>query len=120
MATPPPASDSYVMPARRPSRNDGAPFGLGSAGQAKTRAGDEPSPRTVPGPVPPSPVLLAERAAWDRFSEASEALLERRAAFEAFPSDLTAEGVRWAENELEDAVAIAGEFRVCGLPWTLA
>lgn len=120
MATPPLASNSYVMPAGRPSRIYGPPFGPGSAGQAKTRAGDEPPRRTVPGPVPPSSVLLAERAAWDRFSDASEALLERREAFEAFPSDLTAEGVRWAENELEDAVAIAGEFRVYGIPWTLA
>jgi hypothetical protein len=109
MATPPSASDSYVMPAGRPSRIDGPPFGPGSAGQAKTRAGDEPSS-----------VLLAEQAAWERFCEASEAVLERRAAFEAFPGDLTAEGVRWAEDELEDAVAIAGEFRVFGLPWTLA
>ena len=120
MATRPSTSDSCVMPAGRPSHIDGPPFGPGSASQAKTRAGGEASPRPVPGPVPPSFVLLAEQAAWDRFVDASEAVLEQRAAFEAFPSDLTAEGVRWAEVELEDAVAIAGEFRVYGLPWTLA
>jgi hypothetical protein len=69
-----------------------------------------------------SPVreLVAKRAAWNRFRAAFSALDERRAAFASSPSDLTAEQVRWAEVELEDAVAVAGEFQVYDLPWSLA
>lgn len=64
--------------------------------------------------------LLAKRAAWDRFCAASDVLDERRAAFTSSPSDLTAEQVRWAEVEVEDAIAVAGEFEVYDLPWSLA
>jgi hypothetical protein len=63
--------------------------------------------------------LLAKRGAWRRFLAAYLALDERRAAFLSSPSDLTAEQVRWAEMELEDAVAVAGEFQVHDLRWSL-
>jgi hypothetical protein len=63
--------------------------------------------------------LLATRA-WNRFLAAFDALDERRAAFLSSPSDLTAEQLRWAEVELEDAVAVAGEFQVHNLRWSLA
>jgi hypothetical protein len=68
----------------------------------------------------PARELVAKRAAWSRFRAAFNALNERRAAFASSPSDLTAEQVRWAEVELEDAVAVAGEFQVYDLPWSLA
>jgi hypothetical protein len=64
--------------------------------------------------------LLAKRAAWDRFQAAFDALEERRDAFMSSPNDLTAEHVRWAEVELEDAVAVAGEFQLYDLSWSLA
>jgi hypothetical protein len=69
--------------------------------------------------VPMARELLAKRAAWDRFSDALNALEERRAAFVSCPSDLTAEQVILAGMELEDAVAVAGEFQVFNLPWRL-
>jgi hypothetical protein len=43
----------------------------------------------------------------------------RRCA-DAPPNDGTAEQVRWAERELEDAIAVAGEFQVPNLPWRLS
>ena len=64
--------------------------------------------------------LPPERAAWIRFLAAYIALDERRADFALSPDDLTAEQVRWAEVELEDAIAVAGEFQVHDLPWSLA
>jgi hypothetical protein len=61
----------------------------------------------------------AQRAAWIRFLAAYIALDERRTVFDSSPSDLTAEQVRWAEVELEDAIAVAGEFQVHDLTWSL-
>jgi len=43
-----------------------------------------------------------------------------RRAFEWFPNYLTAAQVRWAETEVEDAIAVAGEFQLPNLPWTLS
>jgi hypothetical protein len=67
-----------------------------------------------------APELPAKRAAWNRLRAALDDLDERRAAFASSPDDLTAERVRWAEVELEDAVAVVGEFQVHDLPWSLA
>ncbi|HWH19448.1 MAG TPA: hypothetical protein VN671_02865 [Solirubrobacterales bacterium] len=68
----------------------------------------------------PSPTESAERAAWERFVVALEKLTEVQAAFALEPDDLAAENVRWAEVELEDAVAVAGEFEVKKIRWLLA
>jgi hypothetical protein len=65
-----------------------------------------------------APELHAERA-WNRFLAAFDALDKRQTAFVLSPSDLTAEQMRWAEVELEDAVAVAGEFQVHNLQWSL-
>jgi hypothetical protein len=93
-------------------------------------------PRTVPGairadfwrqPLCPRPdrastavELPAERLAWDRFLAAYDAVEERRGAYLACPDDLTGEALRLAEIELEDAVAMAGEFEVHNVRWILA
>jgi hypothetical protein len=61
----------------------------------------------------------AQRAAWIRVLSAYLAVDDRRLAFVSSPSDLTAEQVRWAEVELDDAIAVAGEFEVHDLPWTV-
>ena len=69
-----------------------------------------------------SPDLLestGERAAWDRFLSAYDAVADLRAAYNQSPSDLTAEELRWAEMELEDAVAVAGELEVNNIRWIL-
>lgn len=68
---------------------------------------------------PPSPTEPAERAAWERFVLALEKLTEAQAAQALDPDDLGAEQVRWAEVELEDAVAVAGEFEVKNIRWLL-
>jgi hypothetical protein len=68
----------------------------------------------------PLPTQSAEHAAWDRFLTAYETLAELRVAYELSPDDLAAENLRWAEMELEDAVAVAGEFEVQGMRWILA
>jgi hypothetical protein len=68
---------------------------------------------------PPSPAASAERAAWERFVVALEKLTEAQAAQALDPDDLGAEQVRWAEVELEDAVAVAGEFEVKKIRWLL-
>ena len=68
---------------------------------------------------PPSPTETAERAAWERFVVALEKLTELQAAYALDPDDLAAEHVRWAEVELEDAVAVAGEFEVKKIRWLL-
>jgi hypothetical protein len=60
-----------------------------------------------------------ERAAWDRFLSAYDAVADLRAAYNLSPSDLTAEELRWAEVELEDAVALAGELEVHNIRWIL-
>jgi hypothetical protein len=62
---------------------------------------------------------LGERAAWDRFLSAYDVVADLRAAYELSPSDLTAEKLRWAEIELEDAVALAGELEVNNIRWIL-
>jgi hypothetical protein len=68
---------------------------------------------------PMSPAESAERAAWERFVVALEKLTEVQAAYALDPDDLGAESVRWAEVELEDAVAVAGEFEVKKIRWLL-
>jgi len=62
----------------------------------------------------------AERAAWDRFLAAYKRVADRRAAYGRSPDDLAAEQLRSAEVELEDAVAIAGEFEVHKIRWIIA
>jgi hypothetical protein len=68
---------------------------------------------------PTSPAEAAERAAWDRFVVALEKLTELQAAHAIDQDDLSAEHVRWAEVDLEDAVAVAGEFEVKKIRWLL-
>jgi len=67
----------------------------------------------------PSPTATAERAAWERFVVALERLTEVQAAYALDPDELGAETVRWAEGDLEDAVAVAGEFEVKNIRWLL-
>jgi hypothetical protein len=69
--------------------------------------------------APTSSPDSAELAAWGRFLAAFEKVAELRAAYAARPDDLAAEHLRWAEVELEDAVAIAGEFEVHQIRWLL-
>jgi hypothetical protein len=66
-----------------------------------------------------APDLSSQRAALNRYRVAIRTLDESRIAFESSPSDLTADRVRWAEIELEDAIAVAGEFHVANVPWKL-
>jgi hypothetical protein len=68
---------------------------------------------------PTSPTQSAERAAWERFVVALEKLTELQAAHAMDPDELSAEHVRWAEVDLEDAVAVAGEFEVKKIRWLL-
>jgi hypothetical protein len=68
---------------------------------------------------PISPTESAERAAWERFVVALEKLTAVQAAYAIDPDELGAEQVRWAEVELEDAVAVAGEFEVKNIRWLL-
>jgi hypothetical protein len=68
---------------------------------------------------PSSPTEPAERAAWERFVTALEKLTEVQATHALGPDDLGAERMRWAEVELEDAVAVAGEFEVMKIRWLL-
>lgn len=84
----------------------------------------------VPGSAPTAPaddgevVTGAEdpaaRAAWERFVVALENVAELRAAYAIAPDEVAAEEVLWAEVELEDAVAVAGEFEVKKIRWLLA
>ena len=53
-------------------------------------------------------------------SEVDRALAELRIVYEVSPDDLVAEHLRQAEVELEDAVAVAGEFEVHKIRWILA
>jgi hypothetical protein len=69
---------------------------------------------------PTSAAESAERAAWERFVVALENLTELQAAYARDPDEMAAEQVRWAEVDLEDAVAIAGEFEVKKIRWLLA
>jgi hypothetical protein len=66
-----------------------------------------------------NPDLSVQRAALNRYRAAIRSLDQSRIAFESSPNDLTADGVRSAEIELEDAIAIAGEFHVVEVPWSL-
>jgi hypothetical protein len=65
------------------------------------------------------PELAQQQAALTRYRQAVRALDASRVAFETFPDDLTADAVRWAEVELEDAIAVAGEFHVADVAWPL-
>jgi hypothetical protein len=76
-------------------------------------------PVTTRIPVTTSPWEPAQRAARARYRGALRVRNESRLAFESSPSRLTAAQVWRAETELEDAIAIAGEFQVSDLPWTL-
>lgn len=60
-----------------------------------------------------------EREAWERFVVALEKVADLRTAYAIVPDEVTAEDLRWAEVELEDAVAIAGEFGVKKIRWLL-
>jgi flagellar motor protein MotB len=62
----------------------------------------------------------AECAAWDRFLAAYKRVANQRTAYKQSPDDLAAEQLRSAEIELEDAVAVAGEFEVHKIRWILA
>jgi hypothetical protein len=64
--------------------------------------------------------LPARRAIWSRYWGARHALKESVQTFEEFPNRITAAQFRWAESELEDAVAVAGEFEVPNVPWNLS
>jgi hypothetical protein len=66
-----------------------------------------------------NPDLSLQRSAMKRYRAAIRSLDESRIAFESSPGDLAADRVRWAEIELEDAVAVAGEFHVANVSWSL-
>jgi hypothetical protein len=86
----------------------------GDRGTAEAPAAAEPGASERP-----SPTATAERAAWERFVVALEKLAEVQAAYALEPDELGAETVRWAEVDLEDAVAVAGEFEVKKIRWLL-
>ena len=65
------------------------------------------------------PTKRAQRAAWDGYRAADEALEDARRAFGSAPNPVTADQVRCAEIEYVDAIAIAGEFEVMNLPWEI-
>jgi hypothetical protein len=100
--------------ARRLSRNvRDIPRPLASASRSPDRSDDDDG--TVASLAHP-----AERAAWERFVAALEKVNKLRAAHELRPDDLTADHLRSAEVDLEDAVAVAGEFEVRNIRWMLA
>jgi hypothetical protein len=66
-----------------------------------------------------NPDLSQQHAASSRYRAAVRSLDASRSAFESAPSDLAADRVRWAEIELDDAIAVAGEFHVVDVPWRL-
>jgi hypothetical protein len=78
-----------------------------------------PSSQEVFGMGVAHPDLSLQRGALSRYHGAVSSLEESRIAFESTPSDLTADRVRWAEIELDDAIAVAGEFHVVNVPWRL-
>lgn len=80
---------------------------------------DSPRAEELEREEPISPTESAERAAWERFVVALERLTAVKTAYALDPDDLGAEQVRWAEVELEDAVAVAGEFEVKNIRWLL-
>ena len=65
------------------------------------------------------PTKRAQRAAWDGYRVADEALEGARRAFASAPSAVTADQLRCAEIEYVDSIAIAGEFEVMNLPWEI-
>jgi hypothetical protein len=67
----------------------------------------------------PSVSETAERAAWERFVVALERLTELQSIHAVDPDDVTAEDVIAGEIDLEDAVAVAGEFGVKKIRWLL-
>jgi hypothetical protein len=69
--------------------------------------------------APELPTEPAEQAAWKRFVAALEKLTALQTAYALDPDELAAEKVRWAEVDLEDAVAVAGEFEVKKIRWLL-
>jgi hypothetical protein len=77
----------------------------------------DPTPRKTPRQVPAEE--SAERAAWERFVVALEKVADLRMAYAIAPDEVTVEDLRWAEVELEDAVAVAGEFEVKKIRWLL-
>jgi hypothetical protein len=92
------------------------PGALAAARRGGRRGEDEDEASALPAP----PAQPAERAAWDRFLTAYERVAELRIVYKLSPDDLVAEHLRWAEVELEDAVAVAGEFEVHQIRWILA
>ena len=64
--------------------------------------------------------LLTRRALQSRYWGAIHALEDSQRAFEVDPNDVTAAQIRWAEAAREDAIALAGEFQVPDLPWSLS
>ncbi len=90
------------------------------------RSPDRPSVKYAPRPEgdavrqdPISATDAAQRAAWERFVSALENLTELQAVHTIDPDELDAGQIRWAEVELEDAVAVAGEFEVKNIRWLL-
>ena len=75
-------------------------------------------------PFTPVPALAlndpTRRELSSRYWGARKALDESRRAFEGFPNHVTVGQVLWAEIQLEDAIALAGEFQVPNLPWSLS
>jgi hypothetical protein len=69
--------------------------------------------------APASPTESAEQAAWKRFVAALEKVTALQAAYAIDADELAAEQLRWAEVDLEDAVAVAGEFEVKKIRWLL-
>jgi hypothetical protein len=91
-------------------------LGVAATLLGRDRAEEEDSHGDV---EPTSPTETAERAAWERFVVALEKLTELQATYAMNPDELVAEHVRWAEVDLEDAVAVAGEFEVKKIRWLL-
>lgn len=94
-----------------------AGFGRRLLGVARTLLGRDQAGNDEVDPT--SPTASAERAAWDRFVLALEKLTEMQAAYALYPDEAGAEHLRRAEVELEDAVAVAGEFEVKKIRWLL-
>jgi len=64
-------------------------------------------------------IRIAERSAWERFVTALERLTELQSIHAVDVDDVTAEELLAGEVELEDAVAVAGEFEVKKIRWIL-
>ena len=86
------------------------------------RAEDSPGEQAEEddGGDPTAPAEPGERAAWERFVTALEEVTKLQAFHALDPDEVAAEHLRWAEVELEDAVAVAGEFEVHKIRWLLA